>query len=196
MHMTNTIHLGNGTYHFPSADIDLEKVKINNENFYKITNVNAIRPFFMSIVSNSNHWMFVASNGGLTAGRKNSDFSLFPYYTDDKITESIESTGCKSIFIISLLMLNAPPHTNNPSSALGLVNVELDADKDIVPSGHGLNGDGVGAVRDLDPDDLPVLVVEDRVSHFAVLAMLSGGDEGLDVDEHVASDCRAQTLGA
>ena len=98
--MTNTIHLGNGKFHFPSADIDLEKVKINNENFYKITNVNAMRPFFMSIVSNSNHWMFAASNGGLTAGRKNSDFSLFPYYTDDKITESIESTGCKSIFII------------------------------------------------------------------------------------------------
>ena len=52
----------------------------------------------MSIVSDSNHWMFISSNGGLTAGRKNADFALFPYYTDDKITESIEVTGCKSIF--------------------------------------------------------------------------------------------------
>lgn len=52
----------------------------------------------MSIVSDSNHWMFISSNGGLTAGRKNSEFSLFPYYSDDKITESSEITGAKSIF--------------------------------------------------------------------------------------------------
>ena len=52
----------------------------------------------MSIVSDSNHWMFISSNGGLTAGRKNSEFSLFPYYTDDKITESSDITGSKSIF--------------------------------------------------------------------------------------------------
>lgn len=56
----------------------------------------------MSIVSDSNHWMFLSSNGGLTAGRKNSDFSLFPYYTDDKITESYDSTGSKTIFRVHL----------------------------------------------------------------------------------------------
>ncbi|MEL6803613.1 MAG: hypothetical protein AAFO91_07525, partial [Bacteroidota bacterium] len=33
----------------------------------------------------------------LTAGRKNSEFALFPYYTDDKIHESVESTGSKTI---------------------------------------------------------------------------------------------------
>jgi hypothetical protein len=57
-----------------------------------------MRPFFMSIVSDSNHWMFISSNGGLTAGRRNSRFSLFPYYTDDKITEMAETTGPKTIF--------------------------------------------------------------------------------------------------
>ena len=57
-----------------------------------------MRPFFMSIVSDSNHWMFISSNGGLTAGRRNSRFSLFPYYTDDKITEMAETTGSKTIF--------------------------------------------------------------------------------------------------
>ncbi|MEM6684322.1 MAG: hypothetical protein AAF617_00890 [Bacteroidota bacterium] len=55
----------------------------------------------MSIVSDSDHWMFISSNGGLSAGRKNSDFSLFPYYTDDKITESAEITGSKSIFQVT-----------------------------------------------------------------------------------------------
>ena len=59
-----------------------------------------MRPFFMSIVSNSDHWMFISSTGGLSAGRKNSNYALFPYYTDDKITESSEHTGSKSIFLV------------------------------------------------------------------------------------------------
>jgi hypothetical protein len=80
--------------------IEIQHVKIDNETYYKLTNNDAMRPFFMSIVSDSNHWMFISSNGGLTAGRKNSDFSLFPYYTDDKITESADITGSKSIFLI------------------------------------------------------------------------------------------------
>ncbi|WP_298421922.1 hypothetical protein [uncultured Kordia sp.] len=79
----------------------IETVKIDNEAFYKISNSDTIRPFFMSIVSDSNHWMFISSNGGLSAGRKNAEFSLFPYYTDDKITESAEITGSKSIFQVT-----------------------------------------------------------------------------------------------
>ncbi len=73
---------------------------VEGEDFYVINNVNEMRPFFMSIVSDANHWMFISSNGALTAGRKNADFALFPYYTDDKITESAEITGSKSIFIV------------------------------------------------------------------------------------------------
>lgn len=51
----------------------------------------------MNVVSDSNHWMFISSNGGLTAGRKNNAYALFPYYTDDKISESSEHTGSKTI---------------------------------------------------------------------------------------------------
>jgi len=91
----------------------IETVNIDNEQFYKISNSDTIRPFFMSIVSDSNHWMFISSNGGLTAGRKNSEFSLFPYYTDDKITESAEITGSKSIFQITK---NSENHVWEPFS--------------------------------------------------------------------------------
>lgn len=80
----------------------MDYVQINNEGYYKITNSDDLRPFFMSIVSDSNHWMFISSNGGLTAGRKNSNYALFPYYTDDKITESFEITGSKSIYIVDV----------------------------------------------------------------------------------------------
>jgi len=80
--------------------IAMEKVIIDNEDYYKIVNHDQMRPFFMSIVSDSNHWLFISSNGGLTAGRKNANFALFPYYTDDKITEFADITGSKTIFQI------------------------------------------------------------------------------------------------
>jgi hypothetical protein len=34
------------------------------------------------------------------AGSKNAEYALFPYYTDDKITEFADITGNKSIFQI------------------------------------------------------------------------------------------------
>jgi hypothetical protein len=83
-----------------AKNVSMNVVSLDGEKYYKIANNNAMRPFFMSIVSDSNHWMFISSNGGLTAGRKNAEFALFPYYTDDKITESADITGSKSIFQI------------------------------------------------------------------------------------------------
>ncbi|MGZ5193517.1 MAG: hypothetical protein ACXWB3_06360, partial [Kaistella sp.] len=84
----------------PKEYNSLETVTLNDEVFFKISDVNTLRPFFMSVVSDSNHWMFISSNGGLSAGRKNAEFALFPYYTDDKITESADLTGSKTIFQI------------------------------------------------------------------------------------------------
>lgn len=82
-------------------NVKLEPVTIDNKAYFQISNSNRMRPFFMSIVSDSDHWMFISSNGGLTAGRKNSEHSIFPYYSDDKITESSEITGSKSIFQVT-----------------------------------------------------------------------------------------------
>ncbi|MDX2302764.1 MAG: hypothetical protein NW226_08180 [Microscillaceae bacterium] len=75
----------------------LQSVVINGEFYYKISSSHLMRPFFMSIVSDANHWLFVSSNGGISAGRKNAEFALFPYYTDDKITDTAEITGSKTI---------------------------------------------------------------------------------------------------
>lgn len=96
----DTVFLGEQPSQFSNKKVKGEEITRNGETFYKISNVDAMRPFFMSIVSNSNHWMFISSKGSLSAGRKDSDHALFPYYTDDKITESAEITGSKSIFIV------------------------------------------------------------------------------------------------
>ncbi len=78
-------------------EVQGESVIVDGERYYKISNVDGMRPFFMSIVSHSDHWMFISSNGGLTAGRRNSEQALFPYYTDDKITASADTTGSRTI---------------------------------------------------------------------------------------------------
>jgi hypothetical protein len=48
-------------------------------------------------VSNADHWLFVSSTGGLTAGRVSPDTALFPYITVDKIHDSTTHTGCQTI---------------------------------------------------------------------------------------------------
>jgi len=71
------------------------------ESFYRIQNFDAMEPFFMSLISSSDHWLFVASTGGLSAGRGNADHALFPYYTVDKLTENSENTGNKAILLVT-----------------------------------------------------------------------------------------------
>ena len=95
-------YLGQNPAQFFEKEVDGKEVIRNGESFYKISNADLMRPFFMSIVSNSDHWMFISSNGSLSAGRKNSNYALFPYYTDDKITEAVETTGSKSIFLVTV----------------------------------------------------------------------------------------------
>ncbi len=96
------IYIGKNPAYFTDYAVSGEYVEIENETYYKISNNDTMRPFFMSIVSDSNHWMFLSSNGGITAGRKDSDMALFPYYTDDKITESAEVTGSKTLVQVHL----------------------------------------------------------------------------------------------
>ena len=50
--------------------VTFSEVKKGKEVFYKISNVDKMRPFFMTIVSDSNPWMFIARNGGISDGRK------------------------------------------------------------------------------------------------------------------------------
>jgi hypothetical protein len=76
-------------------------VSLLGESFYKIQNFDAIDPFFMSIVSSSDHWLFISSTGGLSAGRGSAEQAIFPYYTDDKLTENNENTGNKAILLVS-----------------------------------------------------------------------------------------------
>ena len=66
---------------------------LDGRRFYQISAYDQIPPFFMTIVGASDLWLFISSTGGLTAGREQAERALFPYYTEDKITESAGRTG-------------------------------------------------------------------------------------------------------
>jgi hypothetical protein len=67
--------------------------QIDGESFYSIRDYDRLPAFLMSVVSDSDHWLYVSSNGGLTAGRANPDQSLFPYDSEDKIHQCHDHTG-------------------------------------------------------------------------------------------------------
>lgn len=83
------------------AEVSFETIQINKETFFKIENYDEMNPFFMTIVSDVDFWLFISSTGGLTAGRKSPETALFPYYTDDKIHDSNETTGSHTVLIVS-----------------------------------------------------------------------------------------------
>ncbi len=95
-----SIYLGNTNLNDLVKEVKGEFVEFNNEKFYKINNYDTMPDFFMSIVSDSDHWMFISSNGSLSAGRKNRNNALFPYYTDDKIHDYKGKTGSQTIVLV------------------------------------------------------------------------------------------------
>lgn len=92
---------------------------INGEKFYLIENYNQMQPFFISLASDTDLWMYISSTGGLTCGRRNPEQVLFPYYTDDKVTENYEHTGAKTL--IRILSTSNSPLLSTPNSQLSTI---------------------------------------------------------------------------
>ena len=78
-------------------DVHGEFIDMQGDRYYAIRNVHNMAPFFISVVSADDHWMFVSSTGGITAGRVSPETALFPYETVDRLHLSINDTGPKTI---------------------------------------------------------------------------------------------------
>ncbi len=76
-----------------NAEVSGEFLTLGGERYYAIHNVDRMAPFFINVVSAGDHWLFVSSSGGLSAGRVSPETALFPYITVDKIHESNPHTG-------------------------------------------------------------------------------------------------------
>lgn len=82
------------TVAFPAAD---STVLIDGERYLCIRQVDRLAPFLMSVVSDSDLWLFTGSNGGFTAGRVDPDHAIFPYRTADRILEQPGACGALSL---------------------------------------------------------------------------------------------------
>ena len=79
------------------TEVKGEYVALDGEEYYQIANSHLMESFFMSLVGASDHWMFISSNGALTAGRRNADLALFPYAADDQISKARGDTGSMTL---------------------------------------------------------------------------------------------------
>jgi len=80
-----------------SKDITGKFLILDGEKYYAIENVDRMAPFFISVVSASDHWLYISSTGSLSAGRVKPENALFPYKSVDYIHESAENTGSKTL---------------------------------------------------------------------------------------------------
>ncbi len=72
-------------------------VRTDDQTWFRIADSQQMPEFFVCPVSSSDHWMFISSRGALSAGRRNPDSALFPYYSSDKLVDQAASTGPKTI---------------------------------------------------------------------------------------------------
>jgi len=96
------IRLGKTILNSDSKDVTGKVVTLGDEKYYKIANYDRMPDFFVAIVSDSDLWMYISSNGSLTAGRKDRNNALFPYYSEDKIHDYRGKTGSVTSCLVEM----------------------------------------------------------------------------------------------
>ena len=77
----------------PPKKLHAKSLEEKKASFLKIEHVHTMPDFLMNLVSPQDQWMYITSNGALTAGRVDADNVLFPYYTQDKLIDLESTTG-------------------------------------------------------------------------------------------------------
>ena len=95
------ILIGNSPRHIPDGPVKGDdQTTIDGEPYVCIRNVDGLKPFLMSVVSNTDHWLFVGSNTAISAGRVDPDNAIFPYVTADKMLDNPHASGALSTFLV------------------------------------------------------------------------------------------------
>ena len=81
--------------------VDGAFVELDGERLYRIAGVDQLDPFLMTLVSAADHWMFITSSGGLTAGRVSPETALFPYETVDRLYDCHPHPGPLTILPVT-----------------------------------------------------------------------------------------------
>jgi hypothetical protein len=81
-------------------------IDLDGDTYYRIRDLHEMEPFLMNVPTDTDLWMFVTSDGGLTAGRVDAEGSLFPYQTSDQLHDAHHHTGP-----VTLIRLESPTGT-------------------------------------------------------------------------------------
>jgi hypothetical protein len=100
MKQSDPIFLSDSAPQTPNEVTRSEFVTVDGEPHICIRHVNHLDPFLISVVSDSDHWLFVGSNSPFTAGRVDPDHALFPYQTVDKILRHPDTSGALSVLLV------------------------------------------------------------------------------------------------
>ena len=111
-------------------------INIAGEQFYEIRNYDRMQPFFISLASDTDLWMYLSSTGGLSCGRRSPDFALFPYYTDDKITQNYSFTGPRTLIRLNSISAAACQRS-------GLKSVSERSERSLIWEPFSVNNDAV-----------------------------------------------------
>jgi hypothetical protein len=69
---------------------------IADRRYYEISAYDEMPPFFMTVVSSCDLWLFLSSTGGITAGRGAPEKAIFPYISADQLHRSALHTGART----------------------------------------------------------------------------------------------------
>ncbi|MEM0961328.1 MAG: hypothetical protein AAGK21_02150 [Bacteroidota bacterium] len=94
------VQVGGAPLGWNGAPVNGDVVEIDGVSFYRIESVDRMDPFFVTVVSSGDHWLFASSTGALTAGRGAPEHALFPYETVDRIHDAQDRTGGKTLLLI------------------------------------------------------------------------------------------------
>ena len=65
----------------------------DGDEAWEIEGIDQLKPFLVSVVNASDHWLYISTAGGLTGGRVEAERALFPYETDDRLHHAAGLTG-------------------------------------------------------------------------------------------------------
>ena len=108
------VDIGGAVLAWNEAPVEGSVVEIDGTPFYRIENVDRMDPFFVTVVSAGNHWLFASSLGSLTAGRSAPEHALFPYETVDRIHDAQGRVGGKTLVLVQAE--DGPAHLWEPFS--------------------------------------------------------------------------------
>ena len=99
-HAPLAVHVAEVPLRQDGSPVDGSFVELDGRDAYRVDHVDGLDPFFVTVVSDADHWLFASSTGALTAGRGVPERALFPYKTVDRIHDAQDRTGSKTVLLV------------------------------------------------------------------------------------------------